>query len=220
MAKAEKDYLLDHSYDGIEEYDNPLPSWWVNLFLASIVFSFFYFVFYVFGPGTGIHDAYDLEAAAFFEMQAKQFEGIEVTEALIYQQSMNADLVKGMKKRFQSKCSTCHGQEGEGDACPNLTDMVAKNGGDLMSIYKTIKDGVKGTEMKSWVSELGPAGVLNMAAFVGSLRGKNLPSKRKPEGNKFEIKIPDLSVLDKPAEKPADTPAATPVEKPAEKPAK
>jgi len=72
----------------------------------------------------------------------------------------------------------------------------------MLAIYKTIKSGVKGTEMKSWITELGPAGVLNMAAFVGSLRGKKLPSKRKPEGKKYEIKIPDLSVLDKPQDEP------------------
>ncbi len=81
------------------------------LFLASIGFSLFYFVFYAFGPGTGDSRAPTTSRRPpFFEMQAKQFEGVEVTEALIYRQSMNADLVKGMKKRnFQSKCSTCHG---------------------------------------------------------------------------------------------------------------
>jgi len=195
MADGQKDYLLDHSYDGIEEYDNPLPGWWVWLFLITIVFSFFYGIYYHFGTGSSIHESYDLEAAAFFEQQAKQFEALEVSEALIWKQMQKRDLLAGMRKRFEGKCATCHKANASGDACPNLTDEFWIHGGDLMDIYKTIKSGVKGTEMKSWMTELGPAGVLNMAAFVGSLRGTNVAG-RKPEGKKYVIKVPDPKELE------------------------
>ena len=192
VAAGGQDHLLEHSYDGIQEYDNPLPGWWVWIFLATIGFSFFYAVYYHLGTGLSIHDGYDLEAAAFFEMQAKQLEGVEVTEALLYKQSLNKDLVAGVKKRFQAKCATCHNQEAQGDACPNLTDDYWLHGGDLLQIYTTIKNGVPGTEMKSWLTELGPAGVLNMAAFVGSLRGTNHPGGKKAEGKKYVIRIPEM----------------------------
>ncbi len=39
-----------HSYDGIEEYDNPLPSWWFNMFVGSIIFTVIYLILY---PGMG-----------------------------------------------------------------------------------------------------------------------------------------------------------------------
>ena len=38
--------LLDHEYDGIREFDNPTPGWWVWLFVASVIFAVFYFVYY------------------------------------------------------------------------------------------------------------------------------------------------------------------------------
>ena len=39
--------LTGHEYDGISEYDNPTPSWWHLIFLASVVFSVFYFTYYI-----------------------------------------------------------------------------------------------------------------------------------------------------------------------------
>ena len=39
MSPSDRDRILDHEYDEIKEYDNPLPSWWSWLFVATIVFS-------------------------------------------------------------------------------------------------------------------------------------------------------------------------------------
>ncbi len=196
---SSQDYLLDHSYDGIQEYDNPLPGWWKMLFFVTVFIAPFYWLYYHIGVGPSIDDEYKLEMAAYYEEQAKQFEGVEVTERMIWDLMQDSKLLAGMEKRFQSKCATCHAQRGEGDACPNLTDMFAKNGGDLMSIYQTIRAGVPGTEMKDWEQELGPAGVLTMAAYVGSLRGKNVDGGKAPEGTEFTIVEP-------PAAPAADTP--------------
>ncbi len=38
--------LTDHTYDGIREYDNPLPAWWTWLFIGTVVFSVLYFPYY------------------------------------------------------------------------------------------------------------------------------------------------------------------------------
>jgi len=46
-----QDHLLEHSYDGIQEFDNPMPRWWVYLFWATIIFSILYFLNV---PGFGI----------------------------------------------------------------------------------------------------------------------------------------------------------------------
>lgn len=48
---AEEDKLLDHDYDGIQEYDNPMPRWWLGLFFLTIIFAFIYFPYYHFFGG-------------------------------------------------------------------------------------------------------------------------------------------------------------------------
>ncbi|NIP15658.1 MAG: cytochrome C oxidase Cbb3, partial [Pseudomonadales bacterium] len=64
--------LLDHNYDGIQEYDNPLPRWWLWLFWITIVFSAFYFVYYHFGQGKLAVEAYNEDMVAYYELQAQQ----------------------------------------------------------------------------------------------------------------------------------------------------
>ena len=188
---SNQDQLLEHNYDGIQEYDNPLPAWWVYLFLGSIVYSVLYVGYYHIGIGPSVIDEYNAEAAAAFERQAAAMEGIEVTEAFLYQQMLDSATMGGMGQVFARSCASCHGANGEGLTCPNLTDDKWLHGGSLMDIYKTIRNGVPGTEMKSWVSELGPARVIGLAAYVGTLRGQNLPG-RPPEGATFQWEPPDL----------------------------
>jgi mono/diheme cytochrome c family protein len=52
MGKKPLDELLDHDYDGIREFDNDMPTWWIGLFYVTIFIAFFYFVHYhVLGTG-------------------------------------------------------------------------------------------------------------------------------------------------------------------------
>lgn len=46
MAKKEQDELIEHDYDGIQEYDNDLPGWWKALFLITIIFGIGYLLYY------------------------------------------------------------------------------------------------------------------------------------------------------------------------------
>ena len=53
MPKKVEDKLLDHDFDGIKEFDNPLPPWWVGLFYLTIIISLVYILYYHvsgFGP--------------------------------------------------------------------------------------------------------------------------------------------------------------------------
>lgn len=202
---SEQDHLLEHNYDGIQEYDNPLPGWWVYLFWGSILYSILYLGFYQFGVGPSVHDEYNAEAAAAFEIQAAKFAQMEITEALLYEQMQDGTLMAGMAQKFGTKCGSCHGDDGGGLACPNLTDDNWLHGGTLVDIYETIRDGVPGKEMKAWADELGPAGCVGLAAYVGTLRGKNVPGGKKPEGATVAYTPPDLTAVpEEAAETPAD----------------
>src|SRR5512146_1400532 len=71
MSDSDRDRLLAHDYDGIEEYDNPLPGWWVWIFWATIIFSVGYWLYYQIGPGPSIIAQYDADVRAATERQAK-----------------------------------------------------------------------------------------------------------------------------------------------------
>ena len=60
MSKRETN-ILSHCYDGIREYDNPLPGWWLAIFYGSMVWSLLYALFFHLGPGLLNKDAHDAE---------------------------------------------------------------------------------------------------------------------------------------------------------------
>ena len=61
---AEQDELLDSDYDGIQEYDNDLPRWWVWLFVLTVVFGVVYVGYLHFGPGLDQHERLEIAMAA------------------------------------------------------------------------------------------------------------------------------------------------------------
>src|SRR3954465_15219409 len=65
--------VLEHEYDGIREYDNPLPRWWVWMWAGSFFFSVGYFFHYhVSHNGTSVSDDYIADMAEARELEAKQ----------------------------------------------------------------------------------------------------------------------------------------------------
>ena len=72
-SQAEEQILTGHSYDGIQEYDNPLPGWWRFLFWASIIFAPLYYFYFHFGvDGRSIHDKYEQHMASIFELRFQE----------------------------------------------------------------------------------------------------------------------------------------------------
>lgn len=88
------------------------------------------------------------------------------------------------KKLFtlDNKCSQCHGPNGEGNIGPNFTDNDWLHGGDVKSIFKTIKYGVAGKAMQAWGNQLSPKQMQQIASYVYSIAGTNLASPRPHEG--------------------------------------
>jgi len=62
---ASRDILRDHEYDGIREYDNPTPGWWSMIFVATFLFSIWYFLFYHMSTiSTSVGAGYDQAVSA------------------------------------------------------------------------------------------------------------------------------------------------------------
>ena len=176
--------LLDHSYDGIQEYDNPLPGWWKFLFWITILFAPVYWFYFHFGPEERtIHGQYESRQNEIFTLRFAEIGDLEPDRKTIYQY-MNEEkwLVIG-KSVYKANCISCHGAEGEGNVGPNLTDGHWKNVRNLEDIAKVINDGAANGSMPAWRNRLSHQNqVVLTAAYIASL-GKNPVSGKAPEGD-------------------------------------
>lgn len=175
--------VLDHEYDGIREYDNPLPRWWVWLWAGSFFFSVGYFFHYhVSHNGTSVSDGYVADMAEAREAEAKQSLAEPVSEESLGKLMQNPALMADAKALFGLRCSPCHGANAQGLIGPNLTDNAWLHGaGKLTDIYGVVDGGVAAKGMPAWGRQLSPIELRKVVAFVGTLRGSNVPGK-PPEG--------------------------------------
>jgi cytochrome c oxidase cbb3-type subunit III len=175
--------LLDHEYDGIREYDNPLPGWWVWTFWGSFFFSIGYLAHYhLTGNGQSVAAAYEEDARVAREERAKETLKEAPTEAALGRLMADKDLMLDAKVTFGERCAACHGAAGQGLIGPNLTDESCIHGdGSLMATYEVVSHGVPQKGMPAWALQLKPIEIRKLVAYVGSLRGTNVPGKA-PEG--------------------------------------
>lgn len=185
-TKGDRDRLLEHEYDGIKEYDNPLPSWWVWLFWATIVFSVGYFAFYQLGPGPSIIHQYEQEVRAAGERETSQAgAGTAVTEDSLKTIVKDKPAMAAAHQIFVTRCAPCHGPEGQGVIGPNLTDDYWIHGNKLTDILKVISDGVPDKGMPTWNAVLKPQELQTMAAYVWSLHDTHPANPKPPQGTKM-----------------------------------
>jgi cytochrome c oxidase cbb3-type subunit 3 len=177
------DRLLDHEYDGIREYDNPMPRWWVWIFAGTFWFSLGYlFHYHVSGNGVSVAAAYEADVAQAREQSAKANLSQPVSEDSLGKLLADAALMKDAQALFTLRCSPCHGDRAQGTIGPNLTDNAWIHGqGTLTDIFNVVDQGVLAKGMPAWGKQLSPIEVRKLAAFVGSQRGKNVAGK-PPEG--------------------------------------
>ncbi len=195
MSEYQPDKLRDHAIDGIEEYDNRLPNWWLFILYATIVFSVGYWlVFHTFEAADLPLARYDKEMVAAAEAQlARMAEGGLTDESLALMATVPETVAKG-RDLFTTYCVACHLDQGQGLVGPNLTDGYWIHGGKPTDIHRTIDQGVIEKGMAAWGRQLGPTRVQDLTAFLLSIKGTNVPGK-EPEG------VPE-------AEAPAEEPPA------------
>jgi cytochrome c oxidase cbb3-type subunit 3 len=175
--------LLDHEYDGIREYDNPMPNWWVLVFWATFVFSLGYiFHYHVSGHGDSVAEEYAGDLSRAREQRAREMLGESVSEDALAKVMGDTALVADARPLFLERCAPCHADKGQGNIGPNLTDGYWLHGkGTLMDIYTVVRDGVPAKGMPAWGQQLTPIEQRNLVGLIGSLRGQNLPGK-PPQG--------------------------------------
>lgn len=181
------DNLLDHNYDGIQELDNPLPSWWVNLFYGTIGFSVFYMVLFTFFvPSAGaLADKKVEELTGKLSVKAEPLPAAE--SAMDSASAFPADpatLEKG-RLTFAGKCAACHGPQGQGLVGPNMTDEYWIHGkGTEADMYKVVVDGVPEKGMISWKPLMSDEEIRAVVVYMKTLQGTTPENPKAPQGEK------------------------------------
>lgn len=181
---------MGHVWDGdLEEYNNPLPTWWFYWFILTIVWAAAYLVFY---PGLGSY------AGVLGWTQVNQLENeMQVAEdkyGPLYQQYLNTDIaalatddaaLKVGERLYASYCTTCHGSDARGArGYPNLRDDDWLYGGNPEQIKTTIMQGRTGA-MPPWGGILSSDDVFNVTSYVEQLAGREVDSMHASSGGKI-----------------------------------
>lgn len=165
-----------HIWDGdLTELNNPMPRWWIVLFVGTVVFSVLYLLLY---PGAGAfggllgwsqQSQYESEIAAQQAREAEIFGAFAGKDVAALATDPMALGTGG--RLFANRCSTCHGADGRGaPGFPNLTDADWLYGSDDDTIVTSISNGRSGV-MPPYAAIASEDGVAELTAYVQTLSG-------------------------------------------------
>lgn len=183
---ADSEAKTGHVYDGIEEYDNPLPAWWMYMFVITGVFGVGYLVAF---PGLGSFQG--LLGWSQIDQWQREVQRAEMRyepvfaayrDKTIEQIAADPQAVRMGQRIFANNCSVCHGSDARGSVgFPNLTDADWIYGGTPEAIHATLVNG-RQAAMPPWEAALGDQGVTNVARYVRTLSGAEPASAESAAG--------------------------------------
>ena len=180
---APAEALTGHNYDGIQEYDNPLPGWWKWLFVATILMAPPYFMYYHSGvDGRSLEDRYDKALAANLRLAFAEIGELPLTRESVVEYLYKESWVAFGKSVYKTNCVSCHGPDGGGLVGPNLCDEEYKNVKDIGDFLNVLQNGANAGAMPAWKTRLSPNEIVLVSAYVASLRGSTPAKPKAPEG--------------------------------------
>ena len=189
MSNRKDRPISGHDYDGIQELDNPLPKWWLATFYGTILFSIIYWGYYELGRGPSSSEALATRMAAINSSYAVAEEAAMEAAENVDVDALTSDpeLLAAGAKGFAEKCAVCHGDAGEGNIGPNLTDKYwVHSQGDMPGIVKAIRDGFPTKGMPPWAALMSAEEQSQIAAYVISIEGTDPPNAKEPQGELVE----------------------------------
>ena len=177
-----------HVYDGIVEENNPMPGWWVALFILCAIFGSLYWLHYTIGGGETLAEEYRQALSSYqTNLEKSEASGVAETEASLRAFMQNENAVLEGSQLFAAKCAMCHGENLEGKIGPNLTDHYWSTGnGTRMAVVNTVRKGSAAKGMPAWESMLKPAEIKKAAAFIFSKIDSKPANPKAPEGKLYE----------------------------------
>ena len=174
--------VMDHEFDGIQEFDNRLPNWWLWLMWGSMVFALLYWVFFhTLGVGKLPRERFDMEMQVAQEAQIARALEAGIDNEFFVMMSQTEDKVAEGREIFVKHCVACHLDQGQGSVGPNLTDGYWIHGCEPMQMLKTINDGVAAKGMPAWMNQLGPTRVHAVLSYILTIKDNEVAGKA-PEG--------------------------------------
>ena len=182
MSAKERDRILGHEdeADGIQEYDNPLPDWWLGLLWGTVIFGVGYAVHYHFIAERSPQKALAAEIAA---ADARWPSQSPTATVLV----LTEEAAERGESVYRTNCVACHGAELQGGIGPNLVDDEWIHGGTPEEIHSTIVNGVPAKGMLAWGPILSAEQINQVTAYVvaqnASALGRPFPPGGEDDGH-------------------------------------
>ncbi len=149
QPEGESNQSMGHEFDGIEELDNPMPKWWILMFVVSSIFALGYLIIY---PGLGnFQGIAGWSSTGQWEQEVAEGEAkygpifAAYAEKSIPELAQDAEAMKVGQRLFANNCAVCHGSAAKGAlGFPNLTDDDWLYGGTPEAIKETLLNGRQG----------------------------------------------------------------------------
>lgn len=181
IGEAKQGNTTGHTWDGdLQEYNNPLPRWWLWLFFITIIFSLAYLYYY---PGLGNYAGsgdwtqqgeYESEMRAAASTYGPLFKAY--AQKPIPELATDKKAMESGHRLFLNYCATCHGSDAGGSpGFPNLTDGIWLWGAEPEMIKTSIMQGRTGA-MPPMGAGLNETQLNDLTAYVISLSGKDASS--------------------------------------------
>ena len=178
---------MGHVWDeNLEEFNNPLPAWWLNLFYITLLWGLLYLALY---PGLGAfkgflgwsqESRYEQEVAAAKAEYEPLFE--QFMQTPIPELAGNPQAVSMGERLFSTYCATCHGSDARGArGFPNLRDGDWLYGGEPDNIITSITDGRSGV-MPPWQDILKPEQITQVAQYTQQVAGRTVDTAAAEAG--------------------------------------
>jgi cytochrome c oxidase cbb3-type subunit 3 len=182
----DKKHETGHVYDGIKEYNYPAPTWWQVIFFGSIVWALGYLCYFYLYDGETLRHRLDRQLVEIDRQRLKEGSLGPSNDELMTLVGDSAVLKVG-HETFLSKCSSCHGEHGQGIIGPNLTDNFWLHGkGQAVDIFVTVDKGVPDKGMPPWGAILAPAELKAVVAYVKSIQGSHPDNPKAPQGEEVK----------------------------------
>ena len=191
--KFEKDFeTTGHSWDGIEEYNKPLPRWWVWVFYLTIIWGIWYTIAYPAWPmltgATEGYKGYSTRAEVAADIAAVDEANAAINAKLVAtdlteissDDELNTYAANAGRAVFLTWCAQCHGSGAAGaKGYPNLLDDDWLWGGDIEAIHESVSNGIRNeqsdmarySEMPAFGDMLEESEIDQVVNYIMSLSG-------------------------------------------------